>query len=141
MPSETPPPLPWRFRTRAERSLLLVCAAVAVFGAFWCAVAAVAPGCWTCAWKTGTGFPCAGCGGTRAVLLLLGGRWTDALQMNPGAVAAAVVWAVLTVYAASVLVFRFEPWRPPWTVARAWRWMLAAAVAVNWLYVLASGRV
>lgn len=65
----------------------------------------------------------------------------DALQVNPGAVVAVVVWTVLTAYAGSVLIFRLRPWRPAWLASHRWRWILAAVVGANWLYVLAAGRV
>ncbi|MBE2181554.1 MAG: DUF2752 domain-containing protein [Chthoniobacterales bacterium] len=137
----TPPPLPRRIRTRVEQNMVIVGIAAAVLGVSWCAVVMAVPSFHVCTWKTLTGFPCAGCGGTRALLLLFGGRWSDALLMNPGAVLSAVVWAVLMLYASSVLIFRLEPWRPAWRGVRMWRWVFAGAVAVNWLYLLAVGRV
>jgi hypothetical protein len=97
----------------------------------------VLPFGWPCAWKAATGVPCAGCGGTRSLLFLLGGDWQAALQLNPGVILAGGLLLLANVYAAAVLVLRIGPWRP---VLRGWRWALGGAVALNWAYLVAVSR-
>ena len=84
-----------------------------------------------------TGLPCAGCGGTRAAVLVLQGEWGRALILNPGVVLGSAVVAAAGVYALAVVLLRMEPWRPRFS---GWRWMLAVAVAANWLYLLTVSR-
>jgi len=93
-----------------------------------------------CVWKCATGIPCAGCGGTRALAALANGSLLDALAWNPGAVIALFAAAVAVLYAACVLVFRREPWRPK-LPAGAW-WTAAAVflIAANWAYLLLFAR-
>ena len=140
VPSD-PPPLPWSARTEPERLTLLWSASAAVVAAFLLLARVAGWGAWKCVWKSCTGIPCAGCGGTRSLVLLGGGHWLDALAMNPGAVVVAAALAVLNVYALSVLVFHAEPWRPAWLGHAPWRWILGAAVAANWIYLVAVGAV
>jgi hypothetical protein len=47
------------------------------------------------------------------------------------------VLAAAGVYALAVVLFRMEPWRPRLS---GWRWLLALAVAANWLYLLTVSR-
>lgn len=132
-----PPPLPWNARTARERLVLAVSAGVLLLAGALAVAVRVLPFGWPCAWKAATGLPCAGCGGTRSLLFLLGGDWQAALQLNPGVVFAGGLLLLANVYAASVLVLRFGPWRP---VLRGWRWALGGAVALNWVYLLAVSR-
>lgn len=113
-------------------------AALAVAGGWYLALVTAVTGGWWCAWKSGTGWPCAGCGGTRSVLLLAAGEWREALVTNPGVVLAVAAAGGAVVYAAAVLVFRLEPWRPR---VPAWRWMVGAGFALNWVYLVWAGRV
>ena len=53
--------------------------------------ASLLPGC---AWRSLTGWPCPGCGTTRAVLHLLNGDPAGALAHNPLATAAALVFVL-----------------------------------------------
>ena len=132
-----PPPLPWPARTAPERLFLAVSAGVLLLaGALALAVRIWSFG-WPCAWKAATGVPCAGCGGTRSLLFLLGGDWQAALQLNPGAVLAGGLLLLANVYAAAVLVLRIGPWRP---VLRVWCWALGGAVVLNWVYLMAVSR-
>ena len=134
-----PPPLPHRAVTQPERTLLACSAAAAVLGAAVAWGLAHGLASWGCAWKACTGWPCAACGGTRAVLLLAGGRWADAFALNPGVVLGLGLLVLANLYAAAVLLFRLRPWRPrPWLQAR-WRWLLPAALLANWLYLLVAG--
>lgn len=58
--------------------------------------------------------------------------------MNPGVVLGGTALLLLNIYAAAVLIFRLEPWRP---ALPGWPWAVAAAVAANWLYLLLADRV
>ena len=49
---------------------------------------------WRCPFKMLTGLPCPGCGGTRALVELLHGRFTEALWLNPVSVLV-IVFAVI----------------------------------------------
>jgi hypothetical protein len=135
-----PPPLPWSVRVQPERTLLLCAAALAVFGGAWCLLAALGTGPWPCLWKSCTSWPCAGCGATRAILLLFSGRAAEAWTMNPGAVLLVPTLGVMVMHAIITLTFRLEPWRPAWRHRVPWRWLLVGAVAGNWVYLLAAGR-
>lgn len=135
--SHGPPPLPWAVRTAPERWLLIGSLAVCGMAAALLVAARCWSLSWVCAWRSMTGLPCAGCGGTRAAFLLLQREWWHALALNPGVVVAAVLLVLAVLYASAVLILRVEPWRPR---VRGWRWMLAAAVAANWLYLLAISR-
>lgn len=137
MATSLPPLLPWSARIAPERLILVVSAAVLLFAGGLAVAVRVLPFGWPCAWKAATGLPCAGCGGTRSLLFLLGGEWQAALQLNPGVVCAGGLFLVANVYAAGVLVLRLGPWRP---VLRGWRWALGAAVVLNWAYLLAVSR-
>jgi hypothetical protein len=132
-----PPPLPWPVRSAPERIILLTAAALAVGGSIYLLAARFVTGGWWCAWKSGTGWPCAGCGGTRSLLLLAGGDWKEALLLNPGVVFAVAALLAAVLYAAVVLLFRFEPLRPR---VPGWRWVVLVALGVNWVYLLVAGR-
>lgn len=135
-----PPPLPWSVRVQPERTLLLCTGALAVLGGAWCLVSALGVSPWPCVWKSCTSWPCAGCGATRAVILLLSGHVANAWAMNPGAVLLVPVLGALSAYAALVLALRREPWRPAWLQRVPWRAALLLAVLGNWIYLLVSGR-
>ena len=48
---------------------------------------------------------------------------------------------LLAVYATSVLVFRLEPLRPAVLDAPRLRWVAAALLAANWIYLVICARV
>ena len=135
--SSSPPPLPWKFRTALERWFLMFAAAAAVVVAGFLLASQYFHLPWVCAWRGMTGLPCAGCGGTRSAVLVLQGEWLRALILNPGVVLGSVVLAAASVYALAVVLFRMAPWRPRLS---GWRWLLAVAVAANWLYLLMVSR-
>ena len=135
--SAEPPPLPWKFRTAPERLILVLAVSAAILAAVFVFVLQYAHLPWVCAWRGMTGIPCAGCGGTRAAVLLLQGDWWLALVLNPGVALGAVAFVAVALYASAVIFFRLEPWRPR---LQGWRWWVAVAVAANWLYLLAVSR-
>lgn len=135
-----PPPVP-RLAACGPEVLILLLTASAALTAGLLAFASVhgvllSP----CVWKAFTGLPCAGCGGTRAVVLLASGRWLDAVQMNPGVALLLVVGFAAALYAAAVLALGLRPLRPRWLAARKWRWLVVGSLLANWLYLLAAGR-
>lgn len=136
-----PPPLPQHARAAAERTMLIVSSAALVAVLFLLVLSAFGhAGQLTCKWKVLTGLPCAGCGGTRALLLLGHGDWRSALLMNPGAVLLTVAFGIVSMYAASVVFLGLPPWRPSWAARVPWRWVAAASIMANWVYLLAAGR-
>lgn len=141
MTSRMPPPLPWRVRTRPERLTLLFLSSAALVGSFLVLALSARIALFGCIWKCTTGIPCAGCGGTRALMSLLRGSPLDALAWNPGAVFAVALSAAAGVYAACILFFRLEPWRPAVVRSGRWKFALFAAIAGNWIYLLCAGRV
>lgn len=120
--------------------MLLVSVATLVVVSLLLASSTFCPGFPVCKWKSLTGIPCAGCGGTRALQSLMHGDWSGALLLNPGAVVLAAGFALASAYAAMVVVFRLPPWRPSWARRVPWRWIGLALIAANWIYLLAAGR-
>ncbi len=134
-----PPPLPWAVRVQAEKLILLCSAAGALLAVGLLLASLHGSFGWGCAWKTCTGWPCVGCGGTRTMALMAGGEWLAAFRLNPGVAATALLLMVTNLYAAVVLIGRLPPWRPAWMARVRWRWVVAALVLGNWIYLLAAG--
>lgn len=103
--------------------------ALAPFGA---RLAAALPACPV---QTLAGFPCPGCGTTRAALALAAGDPAAAFAANP---LAALGWVVAVgggLAALALLVARRPlPALPGWPAR--WRWPLAAALVADWAYLL-----
>jgi hypothetical protein len=93
-----------------------------------------------CLFHLATGFPCPGCGSTRAMLQLLQGHVTAALAFNPLMTllaGAGVIWAL---YASAVLALRLPRLRVGPLSRRgamALRSGVIAAVLANWWWVIA----
>lgn len=54
-----------------------------------------------CSFRTAFGIPCIGCGGTRAMLALVGGHPWKALRLNPAVILAffgSLLWPLITLY-------------------------------------------
>jgi Protein of unknown function (DUF2752) len=94
-----------------------------------------------CLFKTLTGLPCPTCGSTRAVGCLVHLDLAGALAMNPLATMAAGVLAIWALCDFGLLArgraLEIEMGRP---LGRVVRYAAVAAVFVNWVYLLASGR-
>jgi len=140
MSDGVPPPLPWKVRTGPERLVLVFAAACAFVAAFLCLAHISGYAVSLCAWKCVTGLPCAGCGGTRALFLLMQGQPAVAIGMNPAVVLASLLLFLALLYAVSILVFRLEPWRPSMLRGKSWRFVVAAGLLLNWVYLLLAGR-
>lgn len=103
-------------------------------------VVAVLPVGWLprCGFRALTGWPCATCGGTRAMRLLAEGDVGAAWRLQPLWVALLGIAALLTPYAAAVAAGWMSPIRLGLT--RRERWIAlgiaAALVMLNWLYLL-----
>lgn len=95
-----------------------------------------------CAFKTITGLPCPTCGLTRTVIALSRGDLERGLFLNPLAAMACGFGLLYLVYAAAVLALRLPRFRPTVSSAGAQRWRIAAvaAVAFNWIWLIATGR-
>ena len=95
-----------------------------------------------CPFKRLTGLPCPTCGSGRVISAFLSLAPRDAFQMNPLVAVVFVAWALFSVYAAVVILFRLPRLRAT-TRARWTRWPLVAvaigAVAANWLYLVFVG--
>ena len=130
----------WRAPDREDRQvavLWLVAAALfLLMRPVWLASAAFMP---ACPWHAWSGWPCPGCGTTRAVVRLLEGDLGGALRYNPlAAVAAggflaggpvAPLWLAL---GGGVPSLPDRP-RPAWVAAAS------VALAGNWAWLCASG--
>lgn len=88
-----------------------------------------------CPLRALTDVPCPFCGSTRTFAALARLDFVAALRLNPlvcvAAVAAAAVW-LLTCWRG---VSGFKEPRAAWTKGTTWRWLLALAFALNWLYL------
>lgn len=136
-----PPPLPWEVRTAPERLILVFAAAAALVGAMLWLAHYSGMGLSLCTWKGMTGLPCAGCGGTRSVAMLLGGDVYSALAMNPAAIIAVVGTLLVTIYAGVVVALRLEPLRPSFLRPKFRGFTLLGLLVANWIYLLLAGRV
>jgi hypothetical protein len=103
---------------------------------FATAVAAALPACPV---KRLSGWPCPSCGAGRALLALAAGEWGAALAWNP-LVAGGGLAFVLGGLLALVRSFRAAPLAEPRELPAPARWGIVAALAGNWLYLIAAGR-
>ena len=130
----------WRPPDREDRQVAMlwaVCAGLAVLlRPLWIAAAGSLP---PCLWRAWTGWPCPGCGTTRAIVRLLYADLAGALALNPLAACAAVAFVVGGFVAPVWLVcggqrpFVAASLRPAWIAA------FAAAFVANWSWLYASG--
>ena len=95
-----------------------------------------------CVFKTLTGLPCPTCGVTRTVIALSRGDFAHGLFMNPLAALACGAGLLYLAYAAAVLALRLPRFRPLVSPAgaRVARIATVAAIATNWIWLIATGR-
>ena len=117
--------------------LWAVCAGLAVLlRPIWIAAAGALP---PCVWRASTGWPCPGCGSTRAILRLLQTDFPGAVALNPLAACGAVLF-VAGGFAAPVWL-AFGGLRPHVSPTHRPGWIAACAAAflANWGWLYASG--
>jgi hypothetical protein len=120
--------------------LFLAVSSVAAASCFaWLALGLPWPGCW---FRRLTGLPCPTCGATRSALSLAHGNLAAALRYNPLIFVCYVGTIILNVYCTGVLLFQFP--RPrlaglPANIKRCLCVLVLAAVALNWVYLVANG--
>lgn len=94
-----------------------------------------------CNFKLWTGFPCPSCGSTRALGCLAHLDLAGAFAMNPLATlaaAAVALWALLDLILLPARRSLSLGLNPSWT--KPLLRLAVAAVAVNWVYLIAAGR-
>jgi hypothetical protein len=95
-----------------------------------------------CIIKNVTGYACPSCGTTRAVLLLLEGKITDSLLLNPFGIIVAIIMTVFPVWVLTDIVLKKETFfsaykkteaiiRKPWLAV-----VLILLVVLNWIWNL-----
>ena len=93
-----------------------------------------------CIIKSVTGYPCPSCGTTRAVLLLLKGKFIDSILLNPFGIPVAVIMTVFPFWILIDIIFKkdsFFRWykkteeiiRKPWIAV-----ILISLVLLNWIW-------
>lgn len=134
----------WPPRNRSFGTLdalgLLGLAGLAI--ARWVPVASLVP-FWGCSFRLLTGWPCPGCGLTRAADRFAHLQWLGALAANPLGALAAGGFAAMVVLSALHLIFALPI--PALVLSeKEWarlRWGLIVAVVANYLFVLYAYRV
>jgi len=130
----------WRPPDREDRQVAMlwaVCASLAVlFRPLWLAAAGFLP---PCVWRAVTGWPCPGCGTTRAIVRLLQADLPGALALNPLAACAAVAFVAGGFVAPVWLACGGQ--RPHVATRQRPAWLVALGVAflANWSWLYASG--
>jgi hypothetical protein len=106
-----------------------------VYGGVWLAAGLPAP---PCAFRAITGCPCPACGATRCVLALLHGRIAEAAGWNPLVFAGLAAFALLDLYAATVLLAGLPRIRLSLSKTESGiSWILfVVLLAANWAYVI-----
>jgi len=130
----------WRPADREDRQVAVlwaICAGLTVFlRPLWIAMGRFVP---PCPWHAWTGWPCPGCGTSRAVLRLLHADPAGALAVNPLAAAAAVAFvaggflAPVWLACGGLRPELARRHRPAWALA------LAAAFLANWSWLAVTG--
>lgn len=130
----------WRLPDREDRHvavLWLACAVSAVaLRSVWLSASAFLP---SCPFHHLTGWPCPGCGTSRAMVRLLNADVLGALALNPLAACGAIAFVTGGVSAPLWLacggcVPRVTPRPKPFGAA-----LLAAAFLINWVWLIARG--
>jgi hypothetical protein len=92
----------------------------------------------TCPLRSVAGFPCLGCGCTRAFHFAVRGQAPSALASSPLGTLLALAAVVHVAWTA--LRLAGLPYAPRFDVTRRTRWVAAAALAANWLFVMLRDR-
>ena len=130
----------WRSPDREDRqvaALWAACACVAVvLRPVWLAAAVFLP---ACPWHSLTGWPCPGCGTTRAFVRLLYADIPGAIAVNPLAACGAAAFVVGGLFAPVWLACGGPTPSLSTRPRPAWLALLAASVLANWAYLAAAG--
>jgi len=97
---------------------------------------------WGCSFRQLTGYPCPGCGLTRAADRFAHFHWLGALKANPLGTVAALLFALCALYSFVHLVFAV-PVPEVLLDDREWRrtrWAVGLSVLVNYLFVIVGYR-
>lgn len=102
----------------------------------WIPIARLVP-FWGCAFREQTGWPCLGCGLTRAAERFAQGNVAGALEANPLGTLAAAAFAILAMGSVLHLVFGMPlpEVKLEERELQAVRWTLVVAVLINWSWV------
>lgn len=122
------------------KNILILGVGSLALGLLW-GVSQLWPGAARCPFKALTGIPCPGCGGRRALDLVLQGRFCDALWLNPLSVALMIFFAVSAVWLAVDVVRGTRTWLDFMRRKYPW-WVTAAAVALllaGWAWNICKG--
>lgn len=95
-----------------------------------------------CPLKTATGWPCLGCGSTRALVALCHGSVAAAFRANPLATLVGLGWTSWAVYAMVAIAGgtrRLRVAASPRDLAAA-RWIATLAVTATWAFLVLDGR-
>ncbi|MFY8065451.1 MAG: DUF2752 domain-containing protein [Flavobacterium sp.] len=95
-----------------------------------------------CIIKNVTGYPCPSCGTTRAVTLLLKGRFIESLALNPIGIVVAIIMIIFPIWILIDIIFKKETFyfwykkaegtiRKPWLAS-----ILIVLVLLNWIWNL-----
>jgi hypothetical protein len=87
----------------------------------------------SCPFKVATGWPCPGCGCTRAFHFAVRGQWALAFAHSPLGTLLALACAAHVLWTA--LRFAGLPYAPAIELTPRARWAAATALAANWLFV------
>ena len=130
----------WRAPDREDRQVVVLWAlcVVAALGLrpLWLAMVPFAP---PCPWHAMTGWPCPGCGSTRAMVLLLHLDLPGALAMNPLATCAAAFFVAGGLAAPAWLALGGQRPLLPSRPKPALLALLVGAVLANWAWLVATG--
>ena len=93
-----------------------------------------------CIIKNVSGYPCPSCGTTRAVTLLLNGRFIESLVLNPIGIVVAIIMIIFPIWILIDIIFKKETFyfwykkaegtiRKPWLAS-----ILIVLVLLNWIW-------
>lgn len=130
----------WRPPDREDRQVAVlwaVCAGLAVaLRPLWLASVPLIP---ACPWHVMTGWPCPGCGTTRAIVHLLHAEVPSAFRFNPLAASAAIGFVFGGLAAPAWIACGGKTPRLRTGVRPAGFAVVALAVLLNWAWLYASG--